>query len=160
MFIREASLDDADVVVNIIRDAFKEVAERMGFTEESNPRATPFYTRSRFMEDVEKDNVFYLLQLDGQPCGCVAIEKANDKEVRYLRRLAVLPECRKQGFGKALVDHVFKEAARQGASRIEIGIIAEDEILRNWYAKLVFASKGTKKFDHLPFMVEFMKKEL
>ena len=96
MVIRQASLNDADVVVKVIRDSFRDVAERLGFTEEENPRATSFYTMQRFIEDTEKGDVFYLLQLDGQHCGCVAIEKAND-EILYLRRLAVLPEYRRQG---------------------------------------------------------------
>ncbi len=160
MDIRRANLNDADVVAGVIRDAFKEVAERLGFTEESNPKAVSFYTRQRFIDDVEKGDVFYLLELDGQPCGCVATEQASEAQIRYLRRLAVLPEHRRQGLGEAMVDHVFKEAAKQGARRIEIGIVAEDEVLKKWYKKLGFASKGTKKFDHLPFMVEFMFKEL
>jgi N-acetylglutamate synthase-like GNAT family acetyltransferase len=100
-----------------------------------------------------------MLEDDGQTCGCVALEKASD-EVFYLERLAVLPEHRRKGFGTVLVNHVFDKAKEIGARRVEIGIISKDMELKSWYKRFGFISKGMRKFDHLPFVVEFMYKEL
>ena len=78
----------------------------------------------------------------------------------YLQRLAVLPKYRRKGLGKALVNHIFDKAIEMGMQRIEIGIISEDTKLKNWYRKFGFIQKGTKKLDHLPFIVAFMSVEL
>lgn len=45
---------------------------------------------------------------------------------RKLERLAVLPEKRNQGLGKALVEHVLSKARELGVDGINIGIIADD----------------------------------
>ena len=146
-------------MVKVIRNAYRKVAENLGITEEKNPKAVSFYTRQRFVEDVEKGDVFYVLEIDGLVCGCVAMEK-GDEGIVNLRRLAVLPDYCRQGHGKTLVEHVFKEAAKQAAQRVEIWTVSEDENLVNWYKKLGYVSQGTKKCDYLPCTFEFMFKDI
>ena len=68
----------------------------------------------------------------------------------------MLPEKRHNGFGKALVEHVVKEARASSAKQISIGIIADDRELKSWYAHIGFKEKETKEFKHLPFQVTFM----
>jgi GNAT superfamily N-acetyltransferase len=70
--------------------------------------------------------------------------------------LAVLPQYRKKGFGKTLVQHGLAEAARRGANRVEIALIAQHTELKTWYETLGFSAFRTKTFDHLPFDVTFM----
>jgi GNAT superfamily N-acetyltransferase len=72
----------------------------------------------------------------------------------------VLPEHRNKGLGEALVKYLFKQAKMNGIRRVEIGIISKHRKLKKWYKKFGFVQKGTKKFDHLPFIVAFMYKEL
>ena len=102
---------------------------------------------------------YYILYKKDRPCGCVALKQA-ESEICYLARLAVLPEYRKQGHGKALVNHIFKQAGKIGFKRVEIGMISKDRRLKNWYKEFGFVNKGTKKFDHFPFTVTFMYKNL
>ena len=64
--------------------------------------------------------------------GCVAIEKAA-VDLCYLERLAVLPEARRKGLGRALVDRFLLQARDIGAKQISIGIIADDVELKSWY---------------------------
>jgi hypothetical protein len=45
-------------------------------------------------------------------------------------------------------------------SRIEIGVIKSHEELVKWYKRIGFKESECKKFDHLPFEVLFMYKEL
>jgi N-acetylglutamate synthase-like GNAT family acetyltransferase len=87
--------------------------------------------------------------------GCVALEKASP-DLYYLERLAVLPQYRRNGFGKALVDYVLLEAKAVGAKKLDIGIIAEQSELKLWYQQLGFVEGETKEFEHLPFLVTFM----
>jgi GNAT superfamily N-acetyltransferase len=87
------------------------------------------------------------------------LELANPG-VCYLERLAVLPDQRQQGFGRALIDHAFSEAKRLGAHRVNIGIIAEHAELKNWYKRIGFAEGESKEFPSLPFRVTFLSYEV
>ncbi len=59
-----------------------------------------------------------------------------------------------------MVNHIFDQAGKNGAQKIEIGIISEDKKLKKWYGKFGFVQKATKKFDHLPFIVAFMSTKI
>lgn len=159
MKIRQADERDMDVLVTLIRRSFHDVAERFELTAENCPKNPAFYTMDRIKGDFKNGLQYFILETDSRPCGCVALEKAKP-EVCYLMRLGVLPEYRNNGYGKALVDHIFEQAKKIGAERVEIAIIAKDVKRENWYMKLGFVEKGTKEFDHLPFTVAFLYKKL
>jgi N-acetylglutamate synthase-like GNAT family acetyltransferase len=159
MIVREANETDVGALVTLLRDSFRDVAERFGLTVANCPRNLAFCTEQRIKGDVERGLSYYILEQDDGPCGCVALEKASP-DVCYLERLAVLPEHRRKGYGKILVEHIFDKAAGNGSQHVEIGIIAEDTRLRNWYGKFGFILKSTKTFDHLPFEVAFMSVEV
>jgi N-acetylglutamate synthase-like GNAT family acetyltransferase len=159
MIIRKAKKADIDVLVNLLRSSFRDVAGRFGITEENNPKSLAFCTNERIESDLEKDLTYYILEKDGRPCGCVALERAKPG-VCYLIRLAVLPGHRGKGYGKMLVHHIFEKARATGARRVEIAMISKDTKLKKWYKRLGFIQKSTKKYDHLPFIVAFMFREL
>jgi N-acetylglutamate synthase-like GNAT family acetyltransferase len=159
MIIRDANEADIDTLVTLLRISFRDVAERFELTIENCPKNLAFCTKERIKSDLDRGLRYYILEKDGQPCGCVAIEKAGP-DVCYLERLAVLPQHRRKGFGKTLVNHIFDQAGKNGAQKIEIGIISEDTKLKKWYMKSGFVQKATKKFDHLPFIVAFMSAEI
>ena len=56
--------------------------------------------------------------------------------------------------------HLFSEAEKAGVTRVEIGLIAEDKSLGQWYAQFGFVPTTTKKIDGFPFTVAFMAKNL
>jgi GNAT superfamily N-acetyltransferase len=155
MDIREASAGDIPLLAALIRDSFRDVAERFALTPESCPTHPSFCSDEWVDTAMGKGVRFFLLEEDGHACGCVALEKAGP-DVCYLERLAVLPQCRRKGHGKSLVLHVLEEARGAGAERVEIGIIAARTELRDWYLGLGFAETGKKRLEHLPFEVAFM----
>lgn len=157
--IRNALPSDLFILADIIRNSFKDVAIRFGLTEENCPKhpsnCTPYWIRDAFAKGV----FYFILEQDGTPCGCVALEHATP-EVCYMERLAVLPQMRRSGMGAALVAHAMSTAQSMGSSRIEIGIISADTELKMWYRRLGFAETRTAIFPHLPFEVSFMAREL
>jgi ribosomal protein S18 acetylase RimI-like enzyme len=159
MTIRPINANDMQTLVDLIRRACATVAEQFGLTPENCPKSPAFYTIGRLEEDIDRGVQYYLLEDAAEVRGCVALERAKP-DICYLERLAILPEHRSKGFGTALVRHAFTEAAVLGVKRIEIGIIAEDTKLTEWYRRFGFELTGTKTFDHLPFVVAFMAKEL
>jgi diamine N-acetyltransferase len=153
--IREATLSDISRLVAIIRTSFADVAVRFNLTEENCPKHPSNCLANWIASAMNKGIRYFILDSKGLSCGCVALEHASP-DVCYLERLAVLPLLRRQGFGKALVDRVQRVALKLGARHLEIGIMAEDAELRDWYGKIGFIEQKTATFPHLPFTVLFM----
>lgn len=142
-------------MADVIQRSFRPVAERFGLTRENAPRHPSNCAPDWIERDMGRGVVYFVIECEGRVAGCVALELANP-EVCYLERLAVLPDQREHGFGKALVNHALCRAKALGARRVDIGIIAEDTELRDWYKEIGFAEGESKEFPHLPFRVAFM----
>ena len=97
-------------------------------------------------KDVNRGVSYYCLDLDDKTIGCAAFEKASPEE-GYLERLAVLPEYRYRGLGKALIRHVFDVARTTGIRRMGIGIISEQQDLKQWYERMGFVEQEIKTFS-------------
>lgn len=159
MTIRPTNADDIQVTADLIRRACATVAERFGLTPENCPKSPAFYTEDRVRDDLTRGVRYYFLEDDAEVRGCAALEQAKP-DVCYLERLAVLPEHRSRGYGTALVRHALEQAREIGVQRVEIGIISQDVELKAWYHRFGFVLTGTKTFEHLPFVVAFMAREL
>lgn len=157
--IRKADISDIPILTALIRDSFLDVAELFQLTPENAP-SHPSNCRPEWIESaMEKGAEYFLLENDNLPCGCVAMERAGD-DYCYLERLSVLPEYRRRGYGKLLVEHVLAEARATGLARVEIAIITEHTDLQRWYESLGFGITGGKTFEHLPFGVTFLATDL
>jgi N-acetylglutamate synthase-like GNAT family acetyltransferase len=157
--ITEASEADAELLASLIRDSFADVAKRFGLTPENCPthpsNCAPEWIQAAFAKGVE----YYLLRTSDRPAGCVALERVSD-DVCYLERLAVLPSFRRNGLGETLVSHVVARAEELGLRAIEIGTIAAQTELRQWYERQGFEVTRVASFERLPFDVAFMRKTL
>jgi N-acetylglutamate synthase-like GNAT family acetyltransferase len=157
--IRKANSADIALLSSIIRKSFRDVAVKFGLTPENCPKHPSNCTDDWITNDFARGVIYYLLELNGLPVGCVAIEKATN-DLCYLERLAVLPEKRCKGFGNQLAHQVLDTARAWGTKSISIGIIAEQTDLKMWYQKIGFKEGETKEFSHLPFCVCFMTYEI
>lgn len=128
-------------------------------TRENCPKHLSNCTDEWVQTDLARGVTYYVPDHNGTSVGCVALERAN-AELCYLERLAVIPEERRKGLGKALVGHVFSQARALGAKKISIGIISRQTELKRWYHKVGFVEGETKQFAHLPFRVTFMTYDL
>ena len=157
--IIKAGLADVPALAYLICDAYRDVAQRFNLTPENCPKhpsnCTPKWIRKDFARGVS----FFILEHDREPVGCAALEKPTT-DLGYLERLAVLPDYRCRGFGRMLVDYIFERAKDAGLKQISIGIIAEQTDLLWWYRKIGFVEGDTKEFEHLPFLVTFMRYQL
>jgi len=157
--IKVADPANVSLLSCLIRDSFRDVAERFGLTPENCAKHPSNCAEEWIQNDLDRGVTYYVLDLNGTPVGCVALEKANP-DFCYLERLAVLPAERQKGLGKALVDYVFLQARDLDVKEISIGIISEQTELKLWYQKIGFVEGETKEFAHLPFLVTFMTYEL
>ena len=157
--IRTAGKDDIKLLAALIQTAHAEVAHRFDLTPENCPKHPSNCTPEWIESDLARSVRYYVAEREGSPVGCVAMEHANPQMV-YLERLSVLPEQRRRGIGRRLVEHVSGETANLRVPQIGIGIIADFNELKSWYQKLGFRKGETKTFDHLPFRVLLMAYDL
>jgi len=135
------------------------VARRFGLNADNAPTHPSLITAQRIKESMNRGVRYFAAEVEGRMAGCAGLEQAS-AEVCYLERLAVLPAHQNRGLGSALIEHAAGEAAWLGAGRLEIGLIAQQDELMAWYRRRGFVLTGTKTFDHLPFTVAFMRREL
>lgn len=153
--IRTCTQEDIGILTEIIRKSFRDVAERFSLTPENASSHPSNCTHNWIRYDMERGVTYFVLENESIIAGCVAFEKAND-DVCYLERLAVLPEKRNQGIGKALVEFVLSKAHNLDVNLVSIGIISDHTELKNWYKKIGFVEGETRQFINLPFLVTFM----
>jgi N-acetylglutamate synthase-like GNAT family acetyltransferase len=157
--IRICTKEDIQVLTETIRRSFRDVAERFGLTQENAPRHPSNCTVDWIRKDMGRGVIYFAIEHKNHVVGCVALERANT-EVCYLERLAVLPDQRRRGFGKALVKHALSEAKLLGVHCVSIGIIAGHTELKSWYKGLGFVEGESKEFPHLPFRVTLMSYDI
>ncbi len=145
--------------VAVIRRAFGTVAEEMGITEQNAPRFTAFIKPEHLEETRRKGGVFWGLFIDGKQAGFVALLKEEDGKY-WMKRLAVLPEYRHGGRGKALVDTVIDYVRSKGEKKLYIALVNEEKVLKDWYKAMGFKETSVERYPYLPFTVAFMELDL
>lgn len=153
--------EDAELekCVDVIRNSFITVAKDFNLTIENAPTNPAFIKFENLAKMRENGVAMFGVCDENEQVGFVAVEKANE-DVFYMEKLAVLPQFRHKGYGKAIMDFVFEYVKNNGGKRVRIGIINENMILKKWYENYGFSEIEIKKFNHLPFTVCFMEKDV
>lgn len=159
MIIQVENKVQLNICLEIIRNSFNTIARDFGLTENNCPSHTAFMTLEKLGKQFEEGRPMFLFYQEDVPVGYFSLTKCND-EVWELNNLAVLPDYRHSGCGKAIVDYAVETVKNYGGNKISIGIIEENTILKNWYLKLGFKHISIRKFEHLPFTVGFMEKNI
>jgi len=157
--LREVTREPLEANAALIRRSYQTVADDMGITIENAPRYTAFITAGKLGEERDAGSVFYGLFLDGTQAGFVAVQRDEDGKW-HMRRLAVLPEYRNRGLGRQLIERAIAHVKEQGATKLHIGIVAEQEGLKEWYEGMGFRTYRTFTVPHLPFGVALLAMRL
>ncbi len=165
----EAQLGDAgdlEESLRVVRSAFSTVAAEMDLTRENCPAHPSFTEIDGLVELAEKDTEFFGLYTDGfsavpRQVGFAVVERSpDDPATFYIEKVAVVPEVRHRGYGSRLMEHAIRLVQLRGGRRVSVALIDEQKILKEWYAAMGFLETGAKRFEHLPFTVCFMAKEV
>ncbi|MDR1060794.1 MAG: GNAT family N-acetyltransferase [Clostridiales bacterium] len=150
------SLAHVPVYAEVIRRSFATVAKDFNLSKENCPGHTSFVTNAQ-LEDKFRDGYYpFGYFADGKLVGFVSLTDAGGG-AHEMNGVSVLPEYRRNGYGRALLDFCKEKAKELGGTKIAIEIIEENTVLKNWYAANGFAHAGTKTFDNLPFTVGLME---
>lgn len=159
MIIRVESEEQLNICLDIIHKSFQTVADELNLSKENCPSHTAFMPIEKLISQYKNDIPMFLYQYNECFVGYFSLS-VNDDSVE-LNNLAVVPEYRHLGIGKELVDYAITYSKNVlGACKINIGIVEENLILKEWYEKSGFVHIGTKTFKHLPFAVGFMEIEV
>jgi len=159
--IKAVTKEEIGQCVTVITESFSTVAQEFGITAENAPRFTAFATtKDRLMWHLSRERrPMYAFYQDQAMIGYYSL-LLQDGNVCELNNLCVLPDFRHKGIGAVLLNHAFDTARMLGCSKMEIGIVEENKVLRKWYESFHFHHTGTKKFDFFPFTCGYMEKAL
>jgi len=147
------------ISLQVIREAFSTVAVSFALTAETAPTHPAFIDEARLGQLKNKGAMLFGVFLETQQIGFVAVEK-SDEAIYYLEKLAVLPPYRRQGVGTKIMNFACSYVRQIGGTKLSIGIMNENTMLKRWYQDYGFLEIGSKKYQHLPFSVCFMEKSL
>ena len=152
---------DIPEAVELIRASFATVAEEFGFTAENAPRFTAFATTEERLlrQFADERRPMYAFHADGAIIGYYSLLLKEGGECE-LNNLCVSPSHRHKGIGAGLLRHAFNTARALGCSRMGIGIVEENRLLRGWYESFGFTHTGTKKFAFFPFTCGYMERKI
>lgn len=159
--IKPVTEQDIPACVQLIRASFQTVADTFGFTEKNAPRFTAFATTQERLhwQLCEEHRPMYAYFEGDQPVGYYSLALLEDGACE-LNNLCVHPKYRHKGIGEALVADAFGKVREFGYTRMNIGIVEENQVLRKWYESQGFVHMGTRKFDCFPFTCGYMVKNL
>ena len=156
--IQPVKSNNINECVDVIKESFLTVANEFGFTIENAPRFTAFaITEQRLSWQLTYENrPMYAFIKDGKIIGYYSLSLLENKECE-LNNLCVLTQFRHKGIGEKLLLHSFSTAKSLGYSKINIGIVEENQVLKKWYESFGFKHIKTQKFDFFPFTCGYME---
>ena len=159
--IKEVKEQNISECVNVIKESFLTVANEFGFTVENAPRFTAFATTEDRLtwHLLGEHRPMYAFYDNDVIVGYYSLLLQENSECE-LSNLCVLPAYRHKGIGAELLKHAFRNAKELNCSKINIGIVEENSVLRKWYESLGFVHTGIEKFDFFPFTCGYMEKRV
>jgi ribosomal protein S18 acetylase RimI-like enzyme len=145
----------------LLREAFGTVARDFAITEHLVPTNAAFSTPEKLRDYLERPAQLYGLYVRRALVGCVAIEqKKGSQRAFYIERLAVSPAQRHRGYGGLLLSFACQRIREKDGTIALLGMMDDNQRLKDWYKSKRFRQKEVRTFAHLPFKVCFMSKEL
>lgn len=145
--------------VEVLQDAFETVAAEFGLTVDNCPSNAAFVDFGKLKSTLNKGVEYFGYYVEGRMNGCVGIKKKADS-VYEISKLAVRKLERGQSIGAYLLEYVIEQSRMNQGSKMVLGLIDDDKVLKEWYIQRGFRISNRKKFKGLPFWVCFMEMPL
>jgi ribosomal protein S18 acetylase RimI-like enzyme len=151
------SADDIPAYAEVIRQSFATVARDFNLTQENCPLHPAFITHDNLRGTYDNNYSPFGLFAGETLAGFVSLsDKGNG--VFAMNSLSVLPEFRHYGYGKTLMDFCKAQVKKRGGLKMEIDLIDENTVLKNWYFANGFTLAETKRLPWFPqFTVAYME---
>lgn len=159
--IRSVEQRELFYCATLIQNAYLTVAWDLGLTEENAPAFPAFFMcPEQLLERCNtQETVMFVYEIDRKMIGFYSLTFQEGGECR-LQDLSVLPAFRHRGYGYELLMHAIKTAKNRECSIMQIEVIEEKAVLREWFEAFGFVHLGTQKYDHLPLTCGYMRRKL
>ena len=156
MIIKVTKAEQLPICLDIIHKSFQTVAEDLHLTRENCPGHTAFMPPEKLRAAFDGLGVL---------CFCADIKTRLQAVFlctpqRTAQRWIIWRFYRlTDTWGSAKTGGLCRRLCKGplGSTKIQIGIVEENTVLKAWYQSQGFIHTGTKTFDHLPFTVGFME---
>ncbi len=150
---------DFEACVQTIRSAFKENAQKYGFTKENYPSGGAFIELDDLKKAKSRGVHMYAAWLGDKIVGYVQLEKVN-KSTYSFQKFAVLPDCQQLGVGKMLIAFCKNKAKIHGADKVVLLMVYENKKLLSFYEANGFKLIETKRDSSHPFLQGIMQMDI
>lgn len=155
--IQKITRSDLIECLEIFHRGYETVAVEFGLTTDNCPhRGRASLPYDALVSEYEHNTLMFGYYLDQKMVGYLGF-KVDEKGDCKLNDIIVLPEYRQNGFGKEMLVFCKAKARELGANKITLGMIDDNQVLKNWYMENGFITIGYKKFEKAPFTVGFME---
>ncbi len=157
--ISQMGESEYETASEVIRKSFATAAKEFNLTEQNCPTHGSFIKLSRLLYESKNGSLFFAYYHEGNIIGTLELTDRGNG-LWFLGKLSVLPEYRRNGYGKSLLDFADNYVKEKKGIAIFLSIINENLRLREWYEKSGYNYIGFEKFESLPFVSGYMKKEI
>ena len=154
--IRPLTADRLPDYANVIRNSFATVARDFGLTKENCPYHPAFISDEALVKKIKDGYMTFGYFVGDTLFDFVAITNMGGG-IYEVNRLSIFPEWRHYGYGKRLLGFCKEKVKELGGEKINIEIVEENKVLKEWYAANGFVHTGTEKFEGLPFLIGHME---
>ncbi len=150
--IRQATISDADGILDCLRAAFEPFRNAYTYAAYKDTVLTEASLRSRLLAMT----VLVALDRAGKVIGTIAYKVSSDGE-GHLRGMAILPECQGHGIADQLLQRAEEELTKEHCSRISLDTTEPLERAMRFYERHGYRRSGrTQDFFGMP-LIEYMK---
>jgi ribosomal protein S18 acetylase RimI-like enzyme len=144
--IRPATVADIPALHALIERTYRGDTAKAGWTHEADMIGGQRTDPEQLAEMIADPRQLILIaDAEGQPHGCVSLTDKGEG-LAYLGLLTVDPMLQAAGLGRAMLAEAEREsAARFGATRMEMSVIAQRPELVAWYERRGYAQTGERR---------------
>jgi len=133
--IREAHASDLDAIMAIENECF----------------ATDAWSQEVMLSELEAPHTYYLVaEVEDQVVGYAGLSQLVGATQADIQTIAVRPNQRGSGLGRALMQELTKEATRRGAKEVFLEVRADNTIAQKLYKMFGFKQIGLRKKYYQP----------
>ncbi len=101
------------------------------------------YGMNAFIELINKNNFFYIVQSKEKIIGYVLAGKINKNETKLIS-IAISPKFQNKGIGSKLIEHLFEEIKENNLNQINLEVRENNKKAIKFYKKMGFKEAGEK----------------
>lgn len=150
ILIRKAVTEDAEDIQRVARDSWHAAYDSVLGADEVDVTVDSWYDPARLVvDDIEdSDRLLFVAVVDDTIVGFVeTIPDTSDDDLAHLYRIYVVSDRWGRGIGRSLLDHVETVLEEQGFGRVQVSVLAENDVGVKFYEATEFHRTATTYND-------------